>query len=58
MSVSSTLSGTVNSVYGHAFVTGNLVRFEALDTTGRVDVTYTVTDSAGAIRPAPSRAST
>ena len=47
MSVSSTLSGTVDSVYGHAFVTGNLVRFEALDTTGRVDVTYTVTDSAG-----------
>jgi len=47
MSVSSSLAGTVDSEYGHAFVTGNLVRFEAGQKTGRVDVTYTVTDSAG-----------
>ena len=47
MSVSSTLAGTVDSEYGHAFVTGNLVRFEASQTTGRVDVTYTVSDAAG-----------
>ena len=47
MSVSPVLSGSVDSEYGRAFVTGNLVRFEAGQTTGRVDVTYTVTDSAG-----------
>ena len=47
MSVSSSLAGTVDSEYGHAFVTGNLVRFEAGQTTGRVDVTYTVSDTAG-----------